>query len=55
MATTVRTAGQTVDMPEITDPSQVAPKDARELSKLFFEKLAVLEEGTPSTSTRATH
>jgi RNA polymerase sigma-B factor len=25
----------------------VAPKDARELSKLFFEQLAVLEEGTP--------
>ncbi|MGX1479801.1 UNVERIFIED_CONTAM: RNA polymerase sigma-B factor [Streptomyces canus] len=45
--TTVRTAGQTVTMPEITDPSQVAPKDARELSKLFFEQLAVLEEGTP--------
>ncbi|NEA98967.1 RNA polymerase sigma factor SigF [Streptomyces sp. SID13726] len=47
MATTVRTAGQTVGMPEITDPSQVAPKDARELSKLFFKQLAVLEEGTP--------
>ncbi|MEU9168043.1 RNA polymerase sigma factor SigF [Streptomyces sp. NPDC048420] len=46
MATTVRTAGQTVRMPEITDPCQVAPKDARELSKLFFEQLAVLEEGT---------
>ncbi|WP_329252182.1 RNA polymerase sigma factor SigF [Streptomyces canus] len=45
--TTVRTAGQTVTMPEIVDPSQVAPKDARELSKLFFEQLAVLEEGTP--------
>ncbi|MFF0095886.1 RNA polymerase sigma factor SigF [Streptomyces canus] len=45
--TTVRTAGQTVTMPEIADPSQVAPKDARELSKLFFEQLAVLEEGTP--------
>ncbi|AYC43012.1 MULTISPECIES: RNA polymerase sigma factor SigF [Streptomyces] len=47
MATTVQTAGRTAGMPEITDPSQVAPKDARELSKLFFEKLAVLEEGTP--------
>ncbi|KUN13444.1 RNA polymerase subunit sigma [Streptomyces canus] len=45
--TTVQTAGQTVTMPEIVDPSQVAPKDARELSKLFFEQLAVLEEGTP--------
>ncbi|CAM5583537.1 RNA polymerase sigma factor RpoD [Streptomyces tendae] len=34
-------------MPEIADPSKVAPKDARELSKLFFEQLTVLEEGTP--------
>ncbi|WTI72051.1 RNA polymerase sigma factor SigF [Streptomyces sp. NBC_00728] len=34
-------------LPEISDPSQVAPKDARELSRLFFEQLAVLEEGTP--------
>src|SRR5690242_3641828 len=47
MATTVQTAGRTAGMPEITDPSQVAPKDARELSKLFFDRLAVLEEGTP--------
>ncbi|WP_078592001.1 RNA polymerase sigma factor SigF [Streptomyces megasporus] len=35
-----------VRLPEIPDPSKVAPKDARELSKLFFEELAVLEEGT---------
>ncbi|MGW1620092.1 RNA polymerase sigma factor SigF [Streptomyces sp. NPDC002172] len=45
--TTVRTVGQTVDVPEIEDPSKVAPQDARELSKLFFAQLAVLEEGTP--------
>ncbi|MEU2621603.1 RNA polymerase sigma factor SigF [Streptomyces sp. NPDC007157] len=45
--TTVPTAEQTVDVPEITDPSKVAPKDARELSKPFFDRLAVLEEGTP--------
>ncbi|MDH6453480.1 MULTISPECIES: RNA polymerase sigma factor SigF [unclassified Streptomyces] len=45
--TTVRTAEQTVDIPEIAEPSKVAPKDARELSRLFFEQLAVLEEGTP--------
>ncbi|MFD7602747.1 RNA polymerase sigma factor SigF [Streptomyces mirabilis] len=45
--TTVLTAEQTVDVPEITDPSKVAPKDARELSKPFFDRLAVLEEGTP--------
>ncbi|MET8781789.1 RNA polymerase sigma factor SigF [Streptomyces sp. NPDC004589] len=44
--TTVQRAEQTVDVPEIADPSKVAPRDARELSKLFFERLAVLEEGT---------
>ncbi|MGV9943537.1 RNA polymerase sigma factor SigF, partial [Streptomyces sp. NPDC003401] len=36
-----------VDVPEIADPSKVAPRDARELSKVFFGRLAVLEEGTP--------
>jgi RNA polymerase sigma-B factor len=45
-ATTAQTAEQTVDVPTIEDPSKVAPKDARELSKLFFDQLAVLEEGT---------
>nr|WP_202557684.1 RNA polymerase sigma factor SigF [Streptomyces sp. SID5789] len=34
-------------MPVIADPSKVAPKDARELSRLFFDRLAKLEEGTP--------
>src|SRR5690606_17802921 len=48
MQTTVRTtAGRSTEMPEMTEPSKVAPKDARELSKLFFDQLAVLEEGTP--------
>ncbi|MEU9554376.1 RNA polymerase sigma factor SigF [Streptomyces fumanus] len=47
MATTVQTARQTVGAPEVTDPSKVAPKDARELSKVFFDRLATLEEGTP--------
>ncbi|MFJ9715226.1 sigma factor, partial [Streptomyces sp. NPDC101213] len=46
MTTTVQAAG-TVDVPEIADPSKVAPRDARELSKVFFGRLAVLEEGTP--------
>ncbi|MGQ5640152.1 MULTISPECIES: RNA polymerase sigma factor SigF [unclassified Streptomyces] len=47
--TAVPTAEETVDVPdvpEIADPSKVAPKDARELSKVFFDQLAVLEEGT---------
>ncbi|MER6563770.1 RNA polymerase sigma factor SigF, partial [Streptomyces sp. NPDC001027] len=38
---------QAYDLPDIACPSQVAPKDARKLSKLFFDQLAVLEEGTP--------
>ncbi|WP_328552392.1 MULTISPECIES: RNA polymerase sigma factor SigF [unclassified Streptomyces] len=46
--TVTETAGaRTVVLPEINDPSQIAPKDARELSRLFFDQLAVLEEGTP--------
>ncbi|GAA4799224.1 RNA polymerase sigma factor SigF [Streptomyces ziwulingensis] len=38
---------ETVRLPTVADPSKVAPKDARELSRLFFDQLAVLEEGTP--------
>lgn len=34
-------------LPWIEDPWKVAPKDARELSSLFFERLQMLEEGTP--------
>ncbi|KQX65327.1 MULTISPECIES: RNA polymerase sigma factor SigF [unclassified Streptomyces] len=34
-------------LPEVGDPSRVAPRDARELSRLFFDRLAGLEEGTP--------
>jgi len=36
----------TTELPQIADPSKVAPRDARELSKLFFDQLQVLEEGT---------
>ncbi|MFF4316199.1 RNA polymerase sigma factor SigF [Streptomyces sp. 900105755] len=41
---------RTAELPEVADPSRMAPKDARELSKLFFRQLAVLEEGTPEYS-----
>ncbi|CAM5492395.1 RNA polymerase sigma factor SigF OS=Streptomyces alboniger OX=132473 GN=CP975_04210 PE=4 SV=1 [Streptomyces alboniger] len=34
------------ELPEIPDPQAVSPKDARALSQLFFDQLAVLEEGT---------
>ncbi|QGV81647.1 RNA polymerase sigma factor SigF [Streptomyces ficellus] len=48
MATTISTGTtpQTTDLPEIRNPGEVAPKDAKELSKQFFDRLAVLEEGT---------
>ncbi|HZF91806.1 MAG TPA: RNA polymerase sigma factor SigF, partial [Streptomyces sp.] len=47
MTTTVQVAERTTAtaMPEVADPSKVAPADARELSKLFFAQLATLEEG----------
>ncbi|MGW0334670.1 SigB/SigF/SigG family RNA polymerase sigma factor [Streptomyces sp. NPDC003011] len=35
------------ELPQIADPQKIAPKDARELSKLFFDRLTTLEEGTP--------
>ncbi|MCX2926294.1 RNA polymerase sigma factor SigF [Streptomyces sp. NEAU-W12] len=41
---------QAHQLPEVADPAQVAPRDARELSRLFFDRLAVLEEGTPEYS-----
>ncbi|MCQ9129577.1 RNA polymerase sigma factor SigF [Streptomyces hilarionis] len=47
LTTTATAAGRTMEVPEIADPSKVAPKDARELSKVFFDQLTVLEEGTP--------
>ncbi|MFF4978224.1 RNA polymerase sigma factor SigF [Streptomyces sp. NPDC001083] len=44
--TAVATKAQTEALPEIADPSRVAPRDARQLSKVFFDRLVVLEEGT---------
>ncbi|MEE1752091.1 RNA polymerase sigma factor SigF [Streptomyces sp. SP18CS02] len=43
---TATTKSDAAALPEVPDPRKVAPKDARALSKLFFEQLAVLEEGT---------
>ncbi|MEE1752115.1 RNA polymerase sigma factor SigF [Streptomyces sp. SP18CS02] len=45
--TGTRTSTGTGALPQIADPQKVAPKDARDLSRLFFDQLAVLEEGTP--------
>ncbi|MFI1618914.1 SigB/SigF/SigG family RNA polymerase sigma factor [Streptomyces lydicus] len=36
----------TMDLPEVRRPAEVAPADARELSKQFFDRLRDLEEGT---------
>lgn len=36
------------ELPLVECPDKLAPRDARELSRLFFEQLAVLEEGTPA-------
>ncbi|MFF3754369.1 RNA polymerase sigma factor SigF [Streptomyces sp. NPDC002018] len=35
-----------LDLPYVECPADVAPKDAREISKLFFTRLTELEEGT---------
>ncbi|MFH0173661.1 SigB/SigF/SigG family RNA polymerase sigma factor [Streptomyces cacaoi] len=43
-AVAVSTAG--APLPGIEAPRSVAPRDARELSRQFFQRLAVLEEGT---------
>ncbi|MFF3907923.1 RNA polymerase sigma factor SigF [Streptomyces sp. NPDC001848] len=45
--TTATKEAHIAGLPQLADPSGVAPKDARALSKLFFDQLAVLEEGTP--------
>ncbi|MGW3634234.1 RNA polymerase sigma factor SigF [Streptomyces sp. NPDC005122] len=47
MTMTETTEARRTVLPEIADPSRVAPKDARQLSRLFFDQLGVLEEGTP--------
>ncbi|MFE5136331.1 RNA polymerase sigma factor SigF [Streptomyces fagopyri] len=47
MTVTETTEARPTVLPEIADPSRVAPRDARQLSRLFFDRLGVLEEGTP--------
>lgn len=41
-----RARDQVAGLPRIEEADQVAPKDARELSKLFFDQLQVLERGS---------
>ncbi|MFD8811058.1 SigB/SigF/SigG family RNA polymerase sigma factor [Streptomyces sp. NPDC059627] len=45
-ATITETPAAADDLPWIEDGSKVAPKDARELSRLFLDRLQTLEEGT---------
>ncbi|MFD9434536.1 RNA polymerase sigma factor SigF [Streptomyces sp. NPDC060002] len=47
-ATAVRAGAESPQggVPLIEMPTQVSPKDARELSRRFFDRLAVVEEGT---------
>ncbi|MFE9172262.1 RNA polymerase sigma factor SigF [Streptomyces kebangsaanensis] len=47
VTTEVKATRADTRLPEVADPSQVAPADARALSRLFFDRLATLEEGTP--------
>ncbi|MEW2083381.1 RNA polymerase sigma factor SigF [Streptomyces sp. NPDC005283] len=35
-----------LDLPDVRKPGEVAPRDAREISRLFFVRLAELDEGT---------
>ncbi|MER5766155.1 RNA polymerase sigma factor SigF [Streptomyces sp. NPDC001985] len=48
-ATHERTTGPapTGDLPRVTEPLRMAPKDAKGVSKVFFDRLQILEEGTP--------
>ncbi|MER7463752.1 SigB/SigF/SigG family RNA polymerase sigma factor [Streptomyces sp. NPDC097981] len=40
-------AARIADLPRIEEPREVAPADARELSRVFFRRLRELSEGTP--------
>ncbi|HWU07959.1 MAG TPA: sigma factor, partial [Streptomyces sp.] len=40
------TVADTAALPWIEDAGKVAPQDARAMSKLFFDRLQTLEEGT---------
>ncbi|MEV6991059.1 RNA polymerase sigma factor SigF [Streptomyces sp. NPDC093228] len=42
----VRTRVGEESLPTVTDPRAIAPRDARELSRQFFQRLSALEEGT---------
>ncbi|MGW7404749.1 RNA polymerase sigma factor SigF [Streptomyces sp. NPDC054833] len=43
---TAESATDEGSLPEIADPRSIAPRDARELSRQFFQRLTELDEGT---------
>ncbi|MET9667911.1 RNA polymerase sigma factor SigF [Streptomyces sp. NPDC006475] len=47
LAVSASVAGVCGELPWIEDAGKVAPKNARQLSKLFFDQLQILQEGTP--------
>ncbi|UQX04347.1 SigB/SigF/SigG family RNA polymerase sigma factor [Streptomyces sp. RerS4] len=44
---TAEDAARRAGLPRIDEPREMAPADARELSKVFFRRLRALQEGTP--------
>ncbi|BCK73014.1 RNA polymerase sigma factor [Streptomyces libani subsp. rufus] len=46
MRTAPAPASPPEDLPHIEDPQNIAPRDARELTQVFFRRLETLEEGT---------
>ncbi|MBO4253856.1 SigB/SigF/SigG family RNA polymerase sigma factor [Streptomyces griseorubiginosus] len=47
MTAALTTEAGTDQLPEVADPINVTPRDARELTRHFLARLAELEEGTP--------
>ncbi|MFE6132256.1 SigB/SigF/SigG family RNA polymerase sigma factor [Streptomyces sp. NPDC056437] len=47
LALWARTAGVRGEQPRVLHLDKIAPSDARDLSKVFFDRLKSLEEGTP--------
>ncbi|MEU0038679.1 RNA polymerase sigma factor SigF [Streptomyces sp. NPDC006333] len=44
---TTTTQPRTGELPAISEPARVLPRDARQLTRIFLDQLAVLGEGTP--------
>lgn len=51
---TLATDTRNTELPDVADPSRIAPKDARALSRLFSSSCQCWRRATPSTATAAT-